>query len=152
MKRLLLIMIMILAVLVAGCTTMETSEDETSKEVTKVNAAASTSSVVLAAPVAFTQVEVVTGNAKENAEVESTVEKTTAPSTPKMGVPEHELQEVVYCEDVPYESIERNCFSHVPYIIAVASKDLNFCNNLKDDYRKSECLTYLEAIQPTNEE
>ncbi len=133
MKKVLFVMIMLLLTVVAACNTT------TPKDAPEQKTQASQPTVSMA-PVVVTYVSPAKQETKKvmpsKAELDSTVM--------------HERENIVYCEEVSDNTIEDNCFTNPEYVVAVASKSPNFCNDL-DNYRKSECLTYLQEGYGVNE-
>lgn len=136
MKKVLLLMVIMLLAVVAGCNTT-TPKDAPDQKEQKTEMSQPTVSM---APVVVKYVS----PAKQEM-------KKVIPSKGELdGTVMHERENIVYCEEVSDNSIEDNCFTNPDYVVAVASKSPNFCNGL-DNYRKSECLTYLQEGYGVNE-
>ncbi|MBI3031992.1 hypothetical protein HYY69_00835 [Candidatus Woesearchaeota archaeon] len=137
MKKVLLILMIMLLAFAAGCNTAP-------KDVPEQKTQPSQATVSMA-PVVVTYVS----PSKE--ETKKTKPTKTKVTTELDGTIMHERENIVYCEEVSDNSIEDNCFTNPDYVVAVASKSPNFCQSLDDNYRKSECLTYLQEGYGVNE-
>ena len=135
MKRLLLIILALSLVLITACTTGNVVQ-EAETEVEEVTYK----------PVVFTEIEKTSDEYNEYVDCVADCNDCENKCEDQYDADKAvETEDIVHCEDIESDVVKDNCFNNVKYVKAIASKDPEFCKSISDQYRRTECLNFLQT-------